>query len=48
MTLLQSSLCDVKFRQIERNGPKFSHTELSNSVISYIFNSAELRIFDHF
>ena len=28
------ALCDVKFRQIEVNGRKFRHIELSNSVIS--------------
>ena len=28
------ALCDVMFRQIEENGRKFRHIELSNSVIS--------------
>ena len=28
---------DEKFSKIKRNGRKFRHIELSNSVISYIF-----------
>ena len=36
-TLLQSSTCDVKFSQIEGNGRKCCHLELSNIVISLIF-----------
>ena len=28
------TLCEVKFRQIQGNGRKFRHKELSNSVIS--------------
>ena len=38
MTLLQNKiLCNLRFSQIDGNGRKFSHIELSNSVISYIF-----------
>ena len=33
--IFRKALCDVKFRQIEGNGRKFSPIELSNSVISY-------------
>ena len=32
--IFRKALCDVKFRQIEGNGWKFRHIELSNSVIS--------------
>ena len=31
------ALCDEKFSQMEGNGRKFSHIELSNIFISYIF-----------
>ena len=30
-------ICDVKFSQIEGNGRKLRHIQLSNSVISYLF-----------
>ena len=37
VTLYCKDLCDEKVRQIEGNGRKFSHKELSKSVLSYIF-----------
>ena len=34
---LYSTVCDVKFRQIEGNGRTFYHIQLSNSIITQVF-----------
>ena len=38
---IAKALYGVKFRQIEENGRKFRHIELSNIVISVLYTSSE-------